>query len=176
MTGVQTCALPISNPRLAKAYDKKILLQFLLPVLLVGYSITVATLDAQPDLTVHDKLTALQNREDVLRTAKATEDALTAKQSAVPKSDSVIKCEFCGKKPHDTYKCTFQGAFSQIMDALTRKEVKRAVNSNRRYRQNRQNKSTDKKTDLTDYMDRKYDSTDRKYGLTGRRFKKQSVR
>ena len=152
------------------------LLQFLLPTLLVGYSITVAILDAQPDLTVHNKLTALRNREDVLRTAKVTEDVLTAKQSAVPKSDSVIKCEFCGKKPYNTHKYVFQGVFDQIIDALTWKQVKQAVNSNRRYQKHNKSPNqalTDKKTDLTDH---KYDSTDRKYGSTGRRFKKQSVR
>jgi hypothetical protein len=56
------------------------LLQFLLPALPDQYAITVATLDAQPNLTVQDKLVALRNREDVLRVAKAAEDkALAAK-------------------------------------------------------------------------------------------------
>jgi hypothetical protein len=57
-----------------------------MPALLEEYAITVATLDAQPNLSVQDKLVALQNREDVLRTIKNAEDkALVAKQSAVPK-------------------------------------------------------------------------------------------
>jgi hypothetical protein len=57
-----------------------------MPALPEEYAITVATLDAQPNLSVQDKLVALQNREDVLRTIKNAEDkALVAKQSAVPK-------------------------------------------------------------------------------------------
>ena len=61
------------------------MLQFLLPALpKEDYAVTVLTLDAQPTLSVQDKLTVLKNREDVLRTEKATEEALAAKQSAVP--------------------------------------------------------------------------------------------
>jgi hypothetical protein len=57
-----------------------------MPALPEEYATTVATLDAQPNLSVQDKLVALQNREDVLRTIKNAEDkALVAKQSAVPK-------------------------------------------------------------------------------------------
>jgi hypothetical protein len=75
-----------SNPQLDKAYDDNMLLQFLMPALPEEYAITVATLDAQPYLSVQDKLVALRNREDVLRTIKNAEDkALAAKQSAVPK-------------------------------------------------------------------------------------------
>jgi bacterioferritin (cytochrome b1) len=70
------------------------------------YAITILTLDTQPTLSVQDKLTILKNREDVLRTKKATEEALAAKQSAIPLIDS-IKCKFCGRKPYTIDKYAF---------------------------------------------------------------------
>src|ERR1700722_11231706 len=123
-----------ANPRLDKAYDENAMLQFLLPALpKEDYAVTVLTLDAQPTLSVQDKLTILKNREDVLRTEKATEEALAAKQSAVPQIDS-IKCKFCGRKPHTTDKCAFQESFTEIMEAIARKEVRRAYKGNKRYK------------------------------------------
>jgi Reverse transcriptase (RNA-dependent DNA polymerase)/gag-polypeptide of LTR copia-type len=123
-----------ANPRLGDAYDEEALLQFLLPALPDEYAITVATLDAQPNLTVQDKLVALRNREDVLRVAKAAEDkALAAKQSAVPKqSQDDSKCKFCQRGKHDTDECAFRKAFDEIMDAVTRKQIRRAHSSDKR--------------------------------------------
>jgi gag-polypeptide of LTR copia-type len=46
-----------ANPQLEKAYNEEILLQFLLLALPEEYAITIVTLDAQPNLTVQDKLT-----------------------------------------------------------------------------------------------------------------------
>jgi bacterioferritin (cytochrome b1) len=43
------------------------------------YAITVLILDAQPTLSIQDKLMILKNREDILRTEKATEEALAVK-------------------------------------------------------------------------------------------------
>jgi hypothetical protein len=63
-----------ANPNLTKAYDEAMLLQFLLPALPEGYAVTVTTLDVQPNLSVYDKLTALRNREDALRSIKDAED------------------------------------------------------------------------------------------------------
>ena len=54
------------------------LLQFLLPALPDEYAIIIATLDAQPNLSVQEKLVALRNREDVLRVVKTTEDKVLA--------------------------------------------------------------------------------------------------
>jgi len=100
------------------------LLQFLLPTLPDRYAITVATLDAQPNLSVQDKLVALRNREDVLRVAKATKDkALVAKQSTVPKSpiDST-KYKFCRREnTYDTNKCEFYKAFNKVIEVFTYK-------------------------------------------------------
>ena len=68
------------NPDLDRVYNDNMLLQFLMPALPHEYAVTVSTLDAQPHLTVHDKLVALRNRQDVLYTIKTVEDkALTAK-------------------------------------------------------------------------------------------------
>jgi hypothetical protein len=88
------------------------LLQFLLPALPDEYAVTVATLDAQPNLSVQDKLVALRNREDVVRVAKAIEDkALAAKDSAVPKQgkddDTRAKCDFCKRGLYTKDKCLF---------------------------------------------------------------------
>jgi hypothetical protein len=115
-----------SNPQLDKAYDDKMLLQFLMPALPEDYAVTVATLDAQPNLTVQDKLVALRNREDVLRTIKNAEDkALAAKQSAVPKQVE-IKCQFCNKsRSHSTDECEFQKKFNEVIEGIVRKEAKR---------------------------------------------------
>ena len=113
-----------ANPQLEKAYDEEMLLQFLLPALPDQYAITVATLDAQPNLTVQDKLVALRNREDVLRVTKAAEDkALTAKQSVVPKpSSDNTKCRFCQReKTHFTDEYEFHKAFNEVIEAFTRK-------------------------------------------------------
>ena len=124
-----------ANPRLEKAYDEEMLLQFLLPALPDQYAITVATLDAQPNLTVQDKLVALRNREDVLRVTKAAEDkALAAKQSAVPKpSSDNTKCRFCQReKTHFTDECEFRKAFNEVMEAFTRKQIRRAHKSDKR--------------------------------------------
>jgi hypothetical protein len=109
------------------------MLQFLLPALPKEYAITIATLDAQPTLSVQDKLTVLKNREDVLRTEKATEEALAAKQSAIPQIHS-IKCKFCGRKPHTTDKCAFQESFTEIMEAIARKEVRQVYKGDKRYK------------------------------------------
>jgi hypothetical protein len=78
-------------------------LQFLLPALLEGYAITIAILDTQPNLTVYEKLTALQNCKDILQTVRATDEVLAAKQSTVPKSENSTKCKFCKQKPHTCY-------------------------------------------------------------------------
>jgi hypothetical protein len=110
------------------------MLQFLLPTLpKEDYTVTILTLDAQPTLSVQDKLTILKNREDVLRTKKAIEEALAAKQSAIPQIHS-IKCKFCGRKPHTTDKCAFQESFTEIMEAIARKEVRRAYKGDKRYK------------------------------------------
>jgi len=108
-----------SNPKLDKAYDDNMLLQFLMPALPEDYAVTVATLDAQPNLTVLDKLVALRNREDVLRTIKNVEDkALAAKQSAVPKQAD-IKCLFCNKSQlHSIDKCEFQKRFNEVIKGI----------------------------------------------------------
>ena len=111
------------------------LLQFLLPALPDDdYAITVATLDAQPNLSVHDKLATLRNREDMLRIARATEDkALAAKQSALlQKSRDGTKCKFCNRGPHDTDDCEFRRMFNEVMEAFTRKQIRRAYKSDRR--------------------------------------------
>ena len=51
-----------------------------MPALLEDYVVTVTTLDVQPNLSVHDKLVVLRNREDVLCMIKNVEDkALAAK-------------------------------------------------------------------------------------------------
>jgi hypothetical protein len=136
-----------ANPLLDKAYNENAMLQFLLPALPKEYAVTIATLDAQPTLSVQDKLTVLKNREDVLRTEKATEEALAAKQSAVPQIDS-MKCKFCGRKPHTTDKCAFQESFTEIMEAIARKEVRRAYKGDKRYKKplfTKKNDSTESK-------------------------------
>jgi hypothetical protein len=76
--------------------------------------------------TVQDKLVALRNCEDVLRTIKNVEDkALAAKQSAVPKQ-AEIKCQFCNKgQSHTTEECEFRKAFNEVIDGIVRKKVER---------------------------------------------------
>ena len=142
-----------ANPRLESAYDEQMLLQFLLPALPDEYAVTIATLDAQPNLSVQDKLVALRNREDVIRVAKAIEDkALAAKQSAVPRSDiegSAIKCGFCRRGPHDTDKCQFQKAFDEIMEAFARKHIRRQYKGKRDHRDHLR-----KGSHKVDYQDR----------------------
>ena len=54
------------------------LLQFLILALLEDYTVTVATLNAQLNLTVLDKLVTLRNREDVLYIIKNIEDKVLA--------------------------------------------------------------------------------------------------
>ena len=70
------------------------------------YAITILTLNAQPTLSIQDKLIILKNRKDVLRTEKAIEEVLIAKQSTIPQIDST-KCKFCGRKPYTTDKYAF---------------------------------------------------------------------
>jgi hypothetical protein len=163
-----------ANPQLEKAYNEEMLLQFLLPALPDQYAITVATLDAQPNLTVQDKLVALRNREDVIRVAKAAGDkALVAKQSAVPKlSLDSTKCRFCQReKTHDTDECEFRKAFNEVMEAFTRKQIRRAHKSDKRiYSQRRDQypkgstQSSHKRADRSNRPDRsyRYNRTDRK--------------
>lgn len=153
-----------ANPRLASAYDEQMLLQFLLPALPDEYAITIATLDAQPNLSVQDKLIALRNREDVIRVAKAIEDkALAAKQSAVPKPDnegSTIRCGFCRRRPHDTDKCQFQKAFNEVIEAFARKQIRRPYRGKRDYPKKVSNKANS--TDRPDRHDRTKHSMDRR--------------
>jgi hypothetical protein len=118
------------------------LLQFLMSALPEEYAITVATLDAQPNLSVQDKLVALRNREDVLRTIKNAEDkALAAKQSAVPKQ-AEIKCQFCNRgRPHTTEECEFRKAFNEVIDGIVRKKVERTW-ARKRHTSKNETKST----------------------------------
>ena len=133
------------------------LLQFLLPALPDEYAVTVATLDAQPNLSVQDKLVALRNREDVVRVAKAIEDkALASKDSAVPKQDkdddTGAKCDFCKRRPHTKDKCPFQKAFDEIIRAVTRRQTRYPSNNRR---------SDSRKSNYG-----RYDRTDRPNGRT----------
>jgi hypothetical protein len=142
-----------ANPRLEKAYDKNMLLQFLLPSLPNDFAITVATLDAQPILTVQEKLVALRNREDVLRISKAAEDkALAAKESAVPTTGNSTKCKFCHqKRVHDTDNCEFRKAFNDVMDTFARKQTRRAYRGDKLYYKEKGNKNRfSKKPTLSD--------------------------
>ena len=149
-----------ANPRLADAYDEQMLLQFLLPALPEEFAITVATLDAQPNLSVQDKLVALRNREDVVRVAKAVEDkALAAKQSAVPKQEK--KCDFCHRGAHETDECQFWKAFNEVMEAFVRKQIKRPYGSGNRGGKRDQRDLRDKSKKLVRF-DRTKHSTDRK--------------
>jgi Reverse transcriptase (RNA-dependent DNA polymerase) len=147
-----------SNPKLDKAYDDNMLLQFLMPALPEDYAVTVATLDAQPNLTVLDKLVALRNREDVLRTIKNVEDkALAAKQSAVPKQAD-IKCLFCNKsRSHSTDECEFQKRFNEVIEGIVRKEAKRTW-AKKKHNSNSKNetksKSYSKGSSRTNYKDK----------------------
>jgi hypothetical protein len=104
------------------------LLQFLILVLPDKYAITVATLDAQQNLSVQDKLVALHNREDVLQVAKAIEDkALAAKQSliaciahSIPNlilvyiSRSKLIAQVCDRSPNCTLSITSTNSASHI--------------------------------------------------------------
>jgi hypothetical protein len=133
-----------SNPQLDKAYDDNMLLQSFTPALPEDYAVTVATLDAQPHLIVQDKLVALRNREDVLRTIKNAEDkALAAKQSAVPKQ-AEIKCQFCNKsRSHTTDECEFRKAFNEVIEGIVRKEAKRTW-AKKKYNSNSKNETKTK--------------------------------
>jgi len=133
------------------------LLQFLMPALPEEYAVTVATLDAQPNLTVHDKLVALKNREDVLRTIKEAEDkALAARQSAVPKQ-AEVKCQFCNKgRPHTTDECEFKKAFNEVIDGLVRRKVQRTWTRKQRTSKNVLNKTrSSNDTPRTNQKDKK---------------------
>jgi hypothetical protein len=160
-----------ANPRLAAAYDEQMLLQFLLPALPDEYAITVATLDAQPNLSVQDKLVALRNREDVVRVAKAIEDkALAAKDSAVPKqgnTDAGAKCDFCQRGIHNNDKCPFQKAFNEVIEAVMRKQTRRPIDSRRNYPKKPNYGRTDRPTGRTDRKDKKQSGkSKREHGYT----------
>jgi len=155
-----------ANPQLEKAYNENMLLQFLLPSLPDDFAITVATLDAQPNLTVQEKLVALRNREDVLRISKAAEDkALAAKESAVPIIGNSIKCKFCHqKRVHDTDNCEFRKAFNDVMDTFTRKQIRRARQSDKRYSKDKGNKNRFSKKSAS--SDKAPDRTNRRRSST----------
>ena len=98
-----------------------------------------------------------------MRVAKATEDkALVAKQSAVPKSQDSTKCKFCRREnTHETDECEFRKAFNDVMEAFTRKQIRRAHQSDKRVHSQRRPKPSHKKADRSDRSDR-FDRTKRK--------------
>jgi hypothetical protein len=156
-----------ANPQFASTYDESALLQFLLPALPDDYSTTVATLNAQPNLTVQDKLVALRNYEDVLRTTKVEQaKALKAKESTVPYTESIgsTKCKFCNiGRIHSTDECEFRKAFNEVMNGFVRKQIRRARSTGQRQKSNEKgkHKSFSSKNDSTDSKDKKsgpYDS------------------
>jgi hypothetical protein len=83
------------------------------------YTTTIATLDAQPYLTVQEKLVILRNYEDVLRITKAEYNkALKAKESAILKEEST-KCKFCHKsRVYSIDEYEFRKAFNKVLDRL----------------------------------------------------------
>lgn len=123
-----------ANPQFGSTCSEVILLQFLLPSLPDEYTITITTLDVQLNLSVQDKLVALQNREDILRVTKVIEDkALAAKQStALKKSRDSTKCKFCQCGPHDTDDYEFRKTFNEIIEAFACKQIRQSHKSDRR--------------------------------------------
>jgi hypothetical protein len=115
-----------------------------MPALPEDYAVTVATLDAQLNLTVLDKLVILRNREDVLYTIKNAEDkALATKQSAVPKQ-AEVKYLFCNKsRSHSIDKCEFQKRFNKVIKGIVRKEAKRTW-AKKKYSSTSKNKTKSK--------------------------------
>ena len=116
----------VNNPYLEKAYDEKALLDFLISALPQGYTITISTLDAQPNLGVQEKLTILQNREDTLR--KESELAMAAKQTtATPKAI----CVFC-EEPHKATDCSVRKALLKLVNR--RRSLPRATKGSQKHR------------------------------------------
>ena len=111
-----------ANLQLAIAYNEDQVLQFLLFALLDEYAVIVATLNAQLNLTVKDRLAILQNCKDILQSIKAAKAvALATKaKSAVLKQE---ECQFCQKGPYNTKKCKFKKVFNKILRSFTQNQI-----------------------------------------------------
>jgi len=120
------------NSTLALSLQETELLDILLSSLPDEFAVTRATLDAQPNLSVYDKLQLLQDQEDVIKaTASLASANIAEKRSDKRKtssrryrsdsdSDSYIECFICGEN-HRAHNCDLRTEVRAFADSIREK-------------------------------------------------------